>query len=560
MRNTKAYSLNFSSAYEPNSKNTMKRIISALLFIIIFSSAFTTNASDSIYNKLISIAENRDQYLAIKEDRISKLRNRLSENLSNEQLFMVNKQLFEEYKKYDLDSAIRYTQRNILLSKVEKNNDMLSESNLQLVLLYATSGMFLEAHEILESIDRPSLNPKLLAYYYEVCNQFYSHYQTSTGDNQYSNKVYLYLDSLVMVGAQNDIKYKTCFAEQMIAKKAYDTAEFHLLKLLEITDEMNVNYAMAAYLLGQIYESKNDIEKEKKYYAISAISDIKNSLRDNASMFNLALIYFEADELEKAYHLTELAINDAVSCKVMFRTGQMYEYFNIMNSSFLAQSQKQKKQLLHYLILISFLTVILIGGLYNAYRQMKKISRIREKLVELNNDFRNANEQLNESNIQLVESNQIKEAYIAHFFDLCSAYIAKFEDYRKLLNKRAVNNQFEELVKELKSTKIIDNELDELYSNFDHIFLKLYPTFVEEFNALLNPDERIVLKPGELLNKELRIFALIRLGITDSIRIASFLRYSLSTIYNYRSSIKNRVSVSRDDFEKMVMKIGVKKQ
>jgi len=198
------------------------------------------------------------------------------------------------------------------------------------------------------------------------------------------------------------------------------------------------------------------------------------------------------------------------------------------------------------------------------YKQMRKVSRIREqlhrtgeKLVELNKDITNTNNQLTDINAQLSESNHVKEEYIAHFFDLCSTYINKLEDYRKTLNKKAAAKQLDELFSMLKSTTVVDNELDELYKNFDTIFINLYPTFVKDFNSLLVPDEQVVLKSGELLNTELRIFALIRLGITDSVKIAAFLRYSLSTIYNYRTKTRNKAAVSRDEFEEMVSRIGI---
>ena len=195
---------------------------------------------------------------------------------------------------------------------------------------------------------------------------------------------------------------------------------------------------------------------------------------------------------------------------------------------------------------------------------MKKVSRIKEelhlssqKLADLNKDISETNAQLNEMNSQLSESNHVKEEYIAHFFDLCSTYINKLENYRKSLNKKATEKQLDELFKMLKSTTVVDNELEELYKNFDNIFLNLYPTFVKDFNSLLIKDEQAILKQGELLNTELRIFALIRLGITDSVKIAAFLRYSLSTIYNYRTKGRNKAAVSRDEFEEMVSKIGI---
>jgi hypothetical protein len=209
------------------------------------------------------------------------------------------------------------------------------------------------------------------------------------------------------------------------------------------------------------------------------------------------------------------------------------------------------------------LSLFLIVAVIYVYKQMDKVSRIRQELdginkelIRLNCDISKKNDQLNERNALLLDSNQIKEEYIAHFFNLCSKYINKLEDYRKSLNKLAVKGEHKELFSMLKSNSVIENEVEELYRNFDTIFLNLYPAFVEEFNTLLTDEEKSEPKNGEKLNTELRIFALIRLGITDSVKIASFLRYSLSTIYNYRTRARNRAAVSRDEFEEQVMKIG----
>lgn len=230
----------------------------------------------------------------------------------------------------------------------------------------------------------------------------------------------------------------------------------------------------------------------------------------------------------------------------------------------MAKEYKQKSELKRFLIFTSILVLCLVVAVIYVYKQMKRVSRIRKelyranvKLIDMNEDMTNTNSQLNDVNLQLSEANHIKEEYIAHFFDLCSTYVGKLEDYRKSLNKKAANNQLDELFKMLKSTTIVDNELEELYKQFDNIFLNLYPGFVEGFNSLLIKEEQVQLKPGELLNTELRIFALIRLGITDSVKIAGFLRYSLSTIYNYRTKARNKAAVSRDEFENQVMKIGI---
>jgi biopolymer transport protein ExbB/TolQ len=219
----------------------------------------------------------------------------------------------------------------------------------------------------------------------------------------------------------------------------------------------------------------------------------------------------------------------------------------------------RKDNLQMMLFVISVLLIALMIGSAYIYKQMKRLSAIKNKLHETNNKLNELNKNLSESNRNLEESNVIKEEYIAHFFNLCSTYIDKMETYRKTLNKYASNRQLDDLYKMLRSNKPVEDELEELYNRFDVIFLKLYPTFVKEFNALQISDERVVPKKGELMNTELRIFALIRLGITDSVKIADFLRYSTSTIYNYRVKARNNATVPREEFENYVAEIGTKK-
>ena len=202
------------------------------------------------------------------------------------------------------------------------------------------------------------------------------------------------------------------------------------------------------------------------------------------------------------------------------------------------------------------LAAVLVLLFVYLYKQLRRVYRIKEELSQTNAKLARLNEELGEKNEQLSDSNAVKVQYIARFFDLCSMYIDKMDDYRKSLKKLAQDRKFDELNRRLKSTSMLEDEQDELYKNFDAIFLNLYPSFVEDFNALLTEDERIVLKQEDLLNKELRIYALLRLGITDSVKIASFLRCSLSTVYNYRTKVRNKAAISREEFEKMVMKIG----
>ncbi|MDR6762253.1 hypothetical protein J2Y38_002464 [Flavobacterium sp. 2755] len=536
-----------------------------LLFIVLMSfPVFASESTDDIIDKLNLALKNKQHYVRLKEERILNFKKIKSEDLTKEQEYNYNKTLYTEYQKFNSDSAILYVKKNLKIASELHDKDLADLANLQLVTLYSSSGKYRESEAILKSIDKNKLSKSLLPNYYVSYREFFEHYAANSYSKEYLQQIQKYRDSLLMVLDPKSINYQINKIQHDVYHKKIVSAQKQLMNLLKNTSEDDSQYAMITYLLGSIYEHTHQLELRKKYYALSATADIKNANKDNASLQELALVFYEIEDVDMAYKLTQSAIEDALYCNVQFRTLLMSEVYSIINTVYLEKEAKRKTELQLYLICISLLSVFLIIAVIYVYKQMKKVSRIRgelyetsQKLAELNQDITETNNQLQERNAQLSESNHIKEEYIAHFFSLCSTYINKLENYRIILNKKATAKQFDEIYKMLKSTTLVDTELEELYKNFDIIFLNLYPTFVKDFNALLIKEEQIVLKQGELLNTELRIFALIRLGINDSVKIAAFLRYSLSTIYNYRTRARNKAAVSRNDFEEMVMKIGL---
>lgn len=541
----------------------MKTLFFILAFYIVQPFAFGAD-KDSLFAKLSQAVKNKQSYTHHKEKRISVYKKLLAGENSSEEKYKINESLYKEYRKFKIDSAIFYVNQNIEIATLIGNNDFKLAAQIQLANLYSSSGKYRESETILKSINSKKLSRPLQVLYYEFYSQFFEHYATNNYSKFYIEQIETYRDSLLHVLDPNSVKYKINLAQQNIYKKRLEVAKKDLLYLMRIAKAKDENYAMFVYLLGDISGYQKHWDDQRRYYSSAAMTDIENAIKDNAAIQNLAVIYYDLGNIDKAYICAQSAIEDAIFCNVKFRTLRMSELYSIINTAYLHKEAKNKSELKNYLILISVLTVFLILAIVYVYRQMKKVSRVKEelsktseKLAVLNKEILSTNESLKDRNAQLYESNRIKEEYIAYFFDICSAYINKLEDYRKMLNRKALNKQHDELFKLLKSTDLIDNELGELYKNFDTIFISLYPSFVKEFNALLLPEEQVVPKANEILNTELRIFALIRLGITDSVKIAAFLRYSLSTIYNYRTKARNKAAVSREEFEIMVSKIGM---
>lgn len=510
----------------------------------------------SLSNELDRMLEQKHLFEAEKENRIDRLRDRLHvSGLSPEQEYGINDGLYEEFCKYKSDSAVRYVKRNLALARSMKDSAKVYRSELQLARLYSFLGRSVEAKQLLESIRAAALSDDLLPVYYRTWSNFYQHYASLSNQHAYTREQVLYRDSLLMTADPVSFRYKLSKSYVLMENDHLDEAQALLTQLIDEVGKDSPEYAETAYAMGRLFLRRNDHEREKRYYMLSAIADLKNATKENASFQTLAITYYNDGDLSRAYRYTQAAIEDALSSNIQFRTAWMSEFYSIISAAHQGREAGIKSRLQHYLLLISVLSLVLILLFLYVVKQMRRLYRVKEELSQANDKLRRLNEELNGKNQQLLDANDVKEQYIARFFDFCSTYIDKMEDYRKSLKKLFQDRRFDDLSKRLKSTSMFENELDELYKNFDAIFLSLYPTFVEDFNALLG-EERIVPKPGELLNKELRIYALLRLGITDSAKIAAFLRCSLSTVYNYRSRVRTRATVSRIAFEKVVLTIG----
>lgn len=513
-------------------------------------------------DSLRRMIDEKPAYVHKKEARINRIKSKLKGTLTPEQEYKINIQLYNEYKKFVVDSAIRYIDRNIKLARKMDKSYLKYESSLQLSLLYSMCGRYRDAELILDNIKTSELPHELLPVYYETYSRFWEYYSISATNNRYGKQRAAYQDSLLALIDHNSFDYKLSRAYYYGGRDSIKAKEI-IHELLETEEVGSPNYAMITHSCAGMHRYMKQPDEVKKYYMLSAIADIQNATRETASLQALALIQYEERNLADAFKFTQSAIDDVVSSGIHFRAMEIYKFYSIINSAYQAEQAKSKSNLVTFLISTSIILFFLILLVVCIYVQMRKILRIKralaqsnEKLLRLNDKLNTMNKQLNDTNNQLCEISNVKEQYIAEFFDVCFSYISKMEKYQNVLYKYAINRYYEELIKKLKSSTLIDEELSALYARFDKVFLGLYPTFVSDFNALLKEGEQIVLKPDALLNRELRIYALLRLGITDSGKIANFLRCSTSTVYNYRTKMRNKAAVDRDEFENEIMKIS----
>ncbi|WP_202912380.1 DUF6377 domain-containing protein [Sphingobacterium olei] len=549
--------------WEVSEFRMVRNVLAMYKFLVVLCSVlsfdtvvFASSQVDSVEKELHLLLNRKSQFESKKIETISRFKDALKTTKNLHDKYVLHLNLYHEFKKYQIDSAIFYIKANQLIGRELNNQYLIDESLIQLASLYSSAGKFIESADLLSQISRAQMSEDLLPDYYKAYSEFSSHYGQSSNNDLYFRESEIFRDSLLSVLDPQSIEYQITYATKKLYNNETTVAEKLLRQLLQETDETLSERGLIAYLLGIIYKNKGELDKQIYFFGLSALTDIKHAVKDNASLQSLALCYYEKGDVDKAYLYIQEAINDAIFCNVRYRTIESSSFYPIINASFQEKENRQKNELKSYLMVISLMTIILSVVLGVLFIQIKKLKKIRIALKQANDDLHHLNDQLLKVNNELSESNHIKEEYIAHFFDICSSYIDKMDNARKTILKKLANKQESDILKHLKSQDVIKEELEDLYRNFDIIFLNLYPSFIDEFNKLLKPEEQILPKSEELLSTELRIFALIRLGISDSTKIASFLRYSLRTVYNYRVKVRNKVLGSKDEFEDKIKKIG----
>lgn len=542
-----------------------------LCFLLFFAchSALAGESLDSLLNVLDKTIKEADTYVQIKENKLHELKKeaRKTPPFSVER-YHLNNDIYLEYKAYSSDSALHYLNENMLLAR--QLNDKERELKIQLELSYLLSsiGMYMEAADILNSIDRQTLPSSLLGHYY-TC---YEHVYSEAGAAQprykmfasrYAKLSHAYRDSMQVTLDPSSATYLWLRETQLREAGKYDEAlEFSDRRLAEASFG-TPQYALVAYQRFRLFESMGKKDEHLYYLVLSAISDVRSAIKEQSSLMVLAQELNSKGDLKRAYDYINFSWEISQFYKTRLRSWMNITPLSMINGNYQDIIKQQNRELLIYITCVALLALLLVIALIYIYRQMKALSiakkglqEVNERLFSLNEELEEVNRHLRSTNLELSESNLIKEAYIARFFKLCSVYVDRLQAYRKLVNKKLQRGQVAELLKMTHlSNDIVTVEVQELYANFDSAFLHLFPNFVESLNALLLPEEQIVLKSDELLNTELRIFALIRLGIKDSSQIAELLHYSVNTIYNYRSRVKTKARVSRDDFEDLVAKI-----
>lgn len=532
--------------------------------------AADSSRADSLLLKLDQAIKERPIYMEQKELKLVELKRQLHRQILDEERFAILGTLLDEYRSFNTDSALHMAEEREQIAIRLGNREYIDNARMNKADVLGMTGMYKEVMDLMRNIHIDRLPVDIHPYYYHIYRTVYG-LMADYAVTAYEKKLYTeltdkYRDSLLLVNKDNLLIHTLIQSDQYNVRNEYDKAIRLLTDYLALQKDYEHDVAICAYTLSESYRLKGDKEKEKEYLIVSAMADMKTAVREYISLRKLAVLLYQEGDIERAYSYVKICMEDAAACNARLRKLEILEIFPIINDAYQQKTEKQQEQMKWALVSISLLSLFLLLAIFYVYKQMKKVAAARREVIdankrlkELNDELHLSNAQLKEANHSIAENSYLKEEYIGRYMDQCSVYLEKMDNYRRSLGKIAATGNVEELYKNIKSSKFIEGELKEFYTNFDNTFLQLFPTFVEDFNALLADDEQISLKAGERMNTELRIFALIRLGITDSVKIAQFLRYSVTTIYNYRTKVRNKAAGDRDLLEQEVMTIGKSK-
>ena len=546
------------------------------VIITLFGMVNAAQAQRDILVELDNMLDAADGYVNARYAHIRSYEAMLNNHeLSPMQQYNIYSDLYNEYFAFQFDKAVESLDRRYDLAQSMGSRELMMDVQIDRAMLYTTSAMFLEAEEILEKgIDTLNLQHNQLIDYYSAQHRFHCDFWHYTSDGEVRNrsgqKRAYYRSRLLALMDKDETLHKVITIRNYTENGCWEEADKLNRTLLGTLSPDQHEYAMYAYDQARICEAMEQHDEMIEWFARSAIADIQTATKDNASLCSLATVLLECDDIDRAFRYITISLNDALFYNAKLRPWQISGVMPDIEKAYQAKQRLQSEELKHQeehsrhlAIIISILAATLLAIccymailLSRRNKDARKIGEMNERIGNSNIELQTLNDKLAAINIDLREANAVKEEYIALFLSMCSDYIEKLTTLQRNVRRKLSQGKGAELEREMSSSSIMDEELQNFYDMFDNAFLHLYPNFVDEFNALLKPETRVEPKRGERLNTELRIFALIRLGISDSSRIAALLRYSVNTIYNYRARTKSNAIGDRDSFEERIKTIG----
>ena len=571
---------------------TMRIFILTITFCLSFLNAEADNSK--LYERLDSVIANRAEYEANKEKRLHDIKIGINYVNNATDKLRIYERLVNEYTPYKYDSAMVYVQKAINLAKHIDSSEYYTQFQIIKARLLACRGFYIEAKEILGKLEIPPTNRHLNYLYNCSLSALYFNLNISTKNTEYCQRYYTlfqkYIDKAIEYCPKKDAQYYYMKGVQLYSKGTIHDISTCFNKAMSLSEPDSRLYAMSAYALSKTYDRNHQSEKQERYLLLAAISDIMASTNESLALQEVALsLYKNQDNLSKANEYINISLKDADTHSNLQRRMEVYTNLHVILSAYYEKLQKHSTWQDVAIISILGLMAVIVAAIVFVVRKNqllklkenelktlteqfsadnKQHKKDNKALQDSNDELKGSNKALKDSNKALQNSNKAlqnsndefeytnskRESMANAFIMLCYQYIERLDSQRKLVIRKIKTNQQNELLSTLSSSKRSAEESQNFISQFDKIFLSLYPSFVKELNTLLTPDAQIQLKDDNELTPTLRVAALIRLGVTESAKIAGILSYSPQTIYNYRSTLKNS-AIDKENFEENLQKL-----
>jgi hypothetical protein len=524
-----------------------------LFVILLFSLNSNAQNIEKLLKRLDSTIKLKEYYTEKKISNIQKLKSRLNVyeyDNSKAKEYKTDLKLFYEYQSFVYDSAFTYIEKAKHAALAMDDPISYNSAKIKQGFVLLSSGLFKEAIDTLKSVKVKILPDSIRAEYYSVFARAYFDLADFGRDpfflKKQKQKGNAYLDTSLVYTALNTNEYWANESLRRMKKEDWSGAKHAFSYWVNNYDLPKHYEAIATSSLGYIYSLTGSRNKAIEYLVLAAITDIKNATKETVALRNLAEILFDLGDKKRAYNYIIIAMEDATYYNARHRKVEIASIFPIIEGERLNLVESQKTKLIWLILVTISLVILVFSFLVIIYKQLTKLKKTRSALQK-------TIENLNILNTQLEESDKIKEEYIGYFLNINSEFIDKLDTFRKDVLRKVNLRHYDDLLRLVRDTNM-RKEREILFHQFDVVFLKIFPNFIKDFNSLFSENDQILLKPNELLNSELRIFGLIRLGIYDNEKIAKFLNFSLTTVYTYKTKVKAR-SIYRDNFNEKLMAI-----
>ena len=512
---------------------------------------------DSLLRKLDRELAQRGAYIEAKLDRIEKLKSEAAKAPESGK-FRLYALLSDEYEKFVYDSASVYIEKMRAAAQRSGDPQKVANARLKRGFILLSSGMFNEALDTLLTIRLHGSADSIKREYYSILARTYFDLVDFNSDEYFTDKYtrigQQYVDSAMLSAEPGTAPYLALSAMRNVRLRNLPAAREELQYMLKNFKLGYAQLAIATSTLGHIYQLEGKTDSAIVQHIHASIADNMASTKETLAMLRLAELLYAKGDLAHAYEYVKIAMDDANFYGARHRKVQVAAIFPIIEGNRLSTVERQRKLLIGYAVVITVLSLVIIGFAVIIYKQSQKIREADVSIHEANRSLHEANQLLQETNKHLQEANKIKEEYIGYYFNINSEYLMKIASFKQAIDNKLMAKKFDD-IRFVVNNINLKKEREELYISFDRVFLKLFPDFLDTFNSYFREEDRIVPKDGHLLNTELRIFALIRMGIHDTEKIAKILDYSINTIYNYKARIKSKSLLPNEEFEAKIMDI-----